>query len=117
MVNDYLKYCFYLYLKMDNSEGSNSEVSSQRREMKGPSFSFDPKLFLKEKNSKTEQPTEDNCCDNKDCSNKVNKDQEKKVEKEDLNPREKLRQKLQMHKMMRQNKGSLKRMLDSKIKS
>ena len=103
---------------MDNSETSNSEVSSQRREMKGPSFSFDPKIFLSKKEDKNQVNEEKNtnnvekpCCIEK---TQINKEE---VKEKELNPREKLKQKLQMQKMMRQNKGSLKRMLDSKIKS
>ena len=97
---------------MDNSETSNSEVSSQRKEMKGPSFSFDPKIFLSKKEDKN-QVNEDKNTNNLEKT-QINKEE---VKEKELNPREKLKQKLQMQKMMRQNKGTLKRMLDSKIKS
>lgn len=107
---------------MDNSETSNSEVSSQRKEMKGPSFSFDPKIFLSKKEDKNQVNEDKNtnnlekaCCIEKTCEKtQINKEE---VKEKELNPREKLKQKLQMQKMMRQNKGTLKRMLDSKIKS
>ena len=101
---------------MDNSETSNSEVSSQRKEMKGPSFSFDPKIFLSKKEDKNQVNEEKNTNNvEKTCEKtQINKEE---VKEKELNPREKLKQKLQMQKMMRQNKGTLKRMLDSKIKS
>jgi len=36
---------------MNDSENKVSEPSTERKEMKGPSFSFDPKLFLSNMNS------------------------------------------------------------------
>ena len=119
MVNDYLKYCFYLYLKMSNSENNSSEVFSERKEMKGPSFSFDPKLFLKKDSEVKEDSKKEKYCsnDSRENNQKELDNQQEAILNEELDARQKLRQKLQMKRMMRQNKGNLKRMLDSKLKS
>ena len=81
--------------------------------MKGPSFSFDPKVFLSNMNRESSNLAEKN---EEDIKEQPVPEKKQEPEKE-LTAREKLRQKLQMKKMMRQNKGTLKHMLDSKIKS
>mgnify|MGYP000081786334 FL=1 len=107
---------------MNDSENKVSEPSTERKEMKGPSFSFDPKLFLSNMNSGTSDASNNLMQKNRENTNNLEQKeeniptQEKQPERE-LTAREKLRQKLQMKKMMRQNKGTLKHMLDSKIKS
>lgn len=105
---------------MNDLENNMSESSTERKEMKGPSFSFDPKLFLSNMNSESSNLSEKN---EEDTSVQQQEEKniqvpEKKQEPErELTAREKLRQKLQMKKMMRHDKGTLKRMFDSKIKS
>ena len=101
---------------MNDSEDKISESSIERKEMKGPSFSFDPKVFLSNMNRESSNLAEKNE-ENTSVQQEENIPiQEKKPDRE-MTAREKLRQKLQMKKMMRQNKGTLKHMLDSKIKS
>tara|TARA_Y100001970_G_C13648804_1_gene562522 strand:+ start:5 stop:319 length:315 start_codon:yes stop_codon:yes gene_type:complete len=104
---------------MNDSENKISESSTERKEMKGPSFSFDPKLFLN--NSMPSDMSMNLASKNEEKTNVQQEEknipiQEKQPERE-MTAREKLRQKLQMKKMMRHDKGTLKRMFDSKIKS
>jgi hypothetical protein len=100
---------------MGDLENKFSEPSIERKEMKGPSFSFDPKLFLK---NEIPGDVSNNLTKKNEENVSVQQQEEKKQEPErELTAREKLRQKLQMKKMMRHDKGTLKRMFDSKIKS
>lgn len=100
---------------MSNLENTSSEITNERKEMKGPSFSFDPKIFLNKNVNEKESVSYKNYETEK--NQEVKREKVEQEEDKELDARQKLRQKLLMKKMMRQNKGNLKRMYDSKIKS
>ena len=103
---------------MENSESIKVELQNERKEMKGPSFSFDPKIFLKNDTIEKKEETKKETISNNNSNNQKQLDNKQEaILNEELDAKQKLRQKLQMKRMMRQNKGNLKRMLDSKLKS